>query len=207
MQSVSLLTCLWKESIVCCGLVQECPTQAHVLTAWCSIYGVVLNTIESSGCRHWLVTRDKSSPGCPGTSSVDQACLKLTENHLPLSPKCCDQRHLDCLALLIIMSGSRLKPWAQTSTSVCVGCLSCCYDKIPWQRQLKGKGFCLGSEFPGTAHCGGKAMGLGTGLGVTAHIASTIRKQREMNTNTHLAFPSLCNLGPQGLECCCLHSG
>ena len=27
-------------------------------------------------------------PGCPGTSSVEQAALKLTETHLPLPPDC-----------------------------------------------------------------------------------------------------------------------
>jgi hypothetical protein len=28
------------------------------------------------------------SPGCPGTHSVDQAGLELTEIHLPLPPEC-----------------------------------------------------------------------------------------------------------------------
>jgi hypothetical protein len=33
------------------------------------------------------------SPCCPDTYSVDQVGLELTEIHLPLSLKCCNQRH------------------------------------------------------------------------------------------------------------------
>ena len=33
-------------------------------------------------------------PGCPGTHSVDQAGLELTEIHLPLPPECWDLRHV-----------------------------------------------------------------------------------------------------------------
>jgi hypothetical protein len=33
------------------------------------------------------------SPGSPGTHSVDQAGLELTETHLPLPPECWDERH------------------------------------------------------------------------------------------------------------------
>ena len=38
-------------------------------------------------------TRFLCNPSCPGTHSVDQAILKLTEIHLPLPPECWDERH------------------------------------------------------------------------------------------------------------------
>lgn len=77
-----------------CGLAQECPTQAHVLIAWYPAYGVVLKVIESLGCRPWLVTGDKtlSSPGCPGTSSDNQA--GPTDIRLALPPEHCNERHV-----------------------------------------------------------------------------------------------------------------
>ena len=34
------------------------------------------------------------NPGCPGTSSVDQAGLELTEILQPLPPECWDSRHV-----------------------------------------------------------------------------------------------------------------
>ncbi|XP_052600304.1 bcl-2 homologous antagonist/killer isoform X3 [Peromyscus californicus insignis] len=46
----------------------------------------------TAGNAYELFTKIASSPGCPGTRSVAQAGLKLTEICLPLPPECWDYR-------------------------------------------------------------------------------------------------------------------
>ena len=60
----------------------------------CSIiWGCILWYCQLDSFFVCLVFQDRvslCSPGCPGTHSVDQAFLKLTDIYLPLSPKCWD---------------------------------------------------------------------------------------------------------------------
>jgi hypothetical protein len=58
----------------------------------CSQSTVNLNkkSMAESGWRTLRHRVSLCSPGCPGTHSVDQAGLELTEIYLPLPPKCWD---------------------------------------------------------------------------------------------------------------------